>query len=174
MNNNFKNDKFRFISKIGQSDIGFLSFFESQKEIPFEIKRIYYIYQVPKGAKRGMHAHKNLEQLLWCPYGEIEIELFDGKIKEKVFLNTPEKTLYVAKGIWRDMYWKKKGSVLCVAASDYYNENDYIRDYDEYLKMVHEDYWKLNSYENTYSSQLDKFRRVNGIDSESINEVLAL
>lgn len=120
---------------------GCLSFFEAKKDIPFLIKRIYYIYEVPVGTTRGMHAHKNLQQILWCPYGEIEIILDDGKEKNSYLIDSPEKALLVLNGYWRDMIWKKEGSVLCVAASDYYNEKDYIRDYDEFLKYVEEGYW---------------------------------
>lgn len=121
--------------------LGNLSFFESNKDIPFEIKRIYYTYDVPLGTKRGMHAHKDLQQVLWCPYGEIEVILDDGKEKTIYILDSPEKALLVLKGYWHDMYWRKEGSVLCVAASDYYNENDYIRKYDEFLKYAKEGYW---------------------------------
>lgn len=129
------------MNRIGEQQSGYLSFFESNKDIPFRIKRIYYTYDVPIGTKRGMHAHKKLQQLLWCPYGEIEVILDNGKEKTSYLLDTPEKALLVLKGYWRDMYWKKEGSVLCVAASDYYNENDYIRDYDEFLKYVEEECW---------------------------------
>jgi hypothetical protein len=130
------------IKKIGNKEDGYLSFFESNKDIPFEIKRIYYTYDVPLNTKRGMHAHKELNQILWCPYGVIEIILDNGEIKKSFLLDSPEKGLLVGNGIWRDMYWKKEGSVLCVAASDYYTEEDYIRDYDEFLKLVKEGYWK--------------------------------
>lgn len=125
----------------GSETTGFLSYFEEEKDIPFPIKRIYYIYDVPIGTKRGMHAHKELQQILWCPYGDIEVILDNGKEKTSYFLDSPEKALLVLKGYWHDMYWKKEGSVLCVAASDYYNEDDYIRDYDEFLKYVEEGYW---------------------------------
>lgn len=126
---------------IGTEEIGYLSFFESQKDVPFDIKRIYYTYDVPINTKRGMHAHMNLQQILWCPYGLIEIILDDGKNKNSYLLDSPEKALLIGNGIWRDMYWRKKGSVLCVAASEYYNEDDYIRDYDLFLKYVKEGYW---------------------------------
>lgn len=125
----------------GTPQSGYLSFFESKKDIPFDIKRIYYTYDVPVDTKRGMHAHKDLQQILWCPYGSIEVILDDGTNKETYFLNSPEKALLVGNGIWRDMYWRKEGSVLCVAASEYYNEDDYIRDYDEFLRYVKEGYW---------------------------------
>lgn len=125
----------------GTPDSGYLSFFESQKDIPFDIKRIYYTYDVPVDTKRGMHAHKNLQQVLWCPYGAIEVILDDGVNKKLYFLDSPDKALFVLKGYWHDMYWRIEGSVLCVAASDYYNEDDYIRDYDTFLKYVKEGYW---------------------------------
>lgn len=125
----------------GDNSIGFLSFFEANKDIPFEIKRIYYTYNVPIGTKRGMHAHKELNQFLWCPYGVIKVVLDNGCEKKEFLLDSPEKGLLVGKGIWREMYWLEENSVLCVAASDYYNEKDYIRDYDEFLKLVKEGYW---------------------------------
>lgn len=125
-----------FFKKIGTSDDGFLSFFEAKKDIPFEIKRIYYTYDVPLNSKRGMHAHKNLQQILWCPYGEIEVVVDCGTEKNSFLLDTPEKALYLPAAIWRDMFWKRENSVLCVAASDYYSEDDYIRDYEEFLKYV--------------------------------------
>ncbi|SDC79824.1 sugar 3,4-ketoisomerase [Geotoga petraea] len=129
------------IKTFGNRSKGFLSFFESNKDIPFEIKRIYYIYNVPVNTKRGMHAHKELNQVLWCPYGEIEVILDNGKEKKSYLLDSPEKALLVGKGIWHDMYWKKENSVLCVAASEYYNEEDYIRDYEDFLRYVKEGYW---------------------------------
>lgn len=130
------------INKKGNSNIGYLSYLESNKDIPFEIKRIYYTYEVPVGTKRGMHAHKSLQQLLWCPYGRIEVILDNGKEKRIFILDSPEKGLLVREGIWRDMIWEKEGSVLCVAVSEYYNEDDYIRDYDEFMKCVEEGLWK--------------------------------
>jgi dTDP-4-dehydrorhamnose 3,5-epimerase-like enzyme len=129
------------INKKGEQTIGYLAFFEANRDIPFQIKRIYYTYGVPVGTKRGMHAHKKLQQLLWCPYGKIEIVLDNGKEKASYLLDSPEKALLVLKGYWHDMYWQQEGSVLCVAASDYYNESDYIRDYDEFINLVKEGYW---------------------------------
>lgn len=124
------------IRTYGKSEEGRLSFFEGSKDIPFEIKRIYYIYGVKVGEKRGMHAHKELQQVIWCPYGEVEIITDDGEQKTNYILDSPDKALQILKGHWRDIYWKKENSVLCVAASDYYDEADYIRDYDEYLDYV--------------------------------------
>lgn len=124
------------LTKTGSKESGYLSFFEANEDIPFEIKRIYYTYDVPIGTKRGMHAHKELDQILWCPYGSIEVILNDGIDTKTYLLDAPEKALIVGSDVWRDMYWRKEGSVLCVAASDYYNEDDYIRDYDEFLKHI--------------------------------------
>lgn len=129
------------VKKLGSCEKGYLSFFESEKDIPFEVKRIYYIYKAPVKIQRGMHAHKNLNQVLWCPHGLIEVVLDNGENKKTYVLDSPDKLLLVGSGIWRDMYWKKEGSVLCVAASDYYNEDDYIRDYDEFLRYVRKGYW---------------------------------
>lgn len=131
MNNSIIN-----IRTYGNIDEGKLSFFEENKDIPFEIRRIYYIYGVKVGEKRGMHAHRKLQQVIWCPYGEIEIITDDGEKKTKYLLDSPDKALLILKGYWRDIYWKKEGSVLCVAASDYYDEADYIRDYEEYLDYL--------------------------------------
>lgn len=130
------------IKKICTPEVGSLSFFEVEKDIPFEIKRIYYIYEVPAEEKRGMHAHKALKQVLWCPFGSIEIVLDNGEEKKSFLLDAPYKLLFVGPGIWRDMFWKKDGSVLCVAASMFYNEDDYIRNYDEFLKYEKEGFWK--------------------------------
>lgn len=131
--------------KIGDDSIGYLSFFESKKDIGFEIKRIYYTYDVPLNTKRGMHAHKKLDQLLWCPYGKIEVVLDNGVQTESVLLDTPEKGLLITKGVWRDMYWRKEGSVLCVAGSEYYDQDDYIRNYDDFIEYVKRGYWSNES-----------------------------
>ena len=100
------------------------------------------MYDVPENTKRGMHAHRNLQQILWCPYGIIELLLDDGINKKSYFLDSPEKGLFIGNGIWREMYWRKEGSILCVAASEYYSEDDYIRDYDTFLKYERKGYWK--------------------------------
>lgn len=119
----------------GKSGSGMLSFFESKKDIPFDVKRIYYISNVKDGVKRGFHAHKKLGQLLFCPYGEILMILDDGRTKEEILLDSPSKGIVIYdKIIWREMIWIKTNSVLCVAASDYYDESDYIRDYNEFKK----------------------------------------
>lgn len=115
---------------------GLLSFFEGDRNIPFSIKRIYYIHHVPAGARRGAHAHKTLSQMLFCPYGSVTVFLNNGEIEEEVLLDDPSVGIVLHPGLWRDMQWNVDNSVLCVAASQYYDENDYIRDYNEYLAYV--------------------------------------
>jgi dTDP-4-dehydrorhamnose 3,5-epimerase-like enzyme len=136
-------DKFLLsINTHSSNKLGSLSFFEANKDISFELKRIYYIYDVPKGTKRGKHAHKRLKQILWCPYGIIEVLLDNGHEKRTYMLDSPDKALLVPEGYWHDMIWYKDNSVLCVAASDYYDENDYIRSYSDFKKYVDKGCWK--------------------------------
>lgn len=117
---------------------GSLSFFEFQKELSFEIKRIYYIYNFSEQNRRGFHAHKNLKQVMFCPHGRIEVEFNNGKEKEKYLLDSPTKILIVEKGYWREFVSLEEGSILCVGASDIYDENDYIRNYEDYLQWEDE------------------------------------
>lgn len=124
------------IKTIPTVDAGQLSFFESNNDIPFEIKRIYYISKVPEGVRRGFHAHKNLKQLLFCPYGRIQLILDDGTNREEITLSDPSIGVLIEKAIWREMLWVEKNSVLCVAASDYYDTEDYIREYQEFLAHI--------------------------------------
>lgn len=119
-------------------DYGGLSFVESRHDIPFEFKRLYWIYGVQADVHRGFHAHKLNEQLLVCPHGSIEIILDDGVSKETVLLDRPDKGLLLHCGLWREMVWIESDSVLCVAASEYYDPKEYIRDYSEFLKYIAE------------------------------------
>jgi len=118
--------------KIGNNNVGFLTSLEGNKEIPFNIKRIYYIHNVPKEIKRGFHAHKKLEQILICVNGNVKIKVDDGNEKNIFKLSNPSKGLYIGSDIWREMYDFSQNSVLLVLASEYYNESDYIRDYEEF------------------------------------------
>ena len=111
---------------------GELSFFEGTRDIPFEIKRFYFISKTPEGSKRGFHAHKKLKQLLFCPYGRILITLENQYGREEIELSDPSIGILIEKPTWREMLWLQSDSVLCVAASDYYDPNDYIRDYNCY------------------------------------------
>ena len=116
---------------------GELSFFEAERDINFEIKRIYYISKVPEGICRGFHAHKALKQLLFCPYGEIRLFLDDGHVREEITLDDPSIGVVIDKPTWREMLWLKPNSVLCVAASEYFLEKDYIRDYNDFQAYLH-------------------------------------
>lgn len=109
---------------------------EANKDIPFEVKRVYYMYDTTPGVARGHHAHKALEQILICVHGSCKILLDNGKEKETVVLDEPNKGLYISSDMWRVMYDFSPDAVLMVMASTYYEESDYIRDYDEFLKYV--------------------------------------
>lgn len=111
---------------------------EQFKDIPFEIKRIYYMYNTKSGVHRGFHAHKNLEQILICIHGSCDVLLDNGREKKIISLETPYEGLYVGHDTWREMYNFSSDAVLMVLASDYYCESDYIRDYDKFLEMVKE------------------------------------
>ena len=126
------------IKTIDSGYAGKLSFFEGARDIPFEIKRIYYIHGVPEASHRGGHAHVTLQQILFCPYGSIEIILDDGHRRESVLLDDPSKGLVIGPGLWREMIWQKENSVLCVAASEFYDAQDYIRDHETFLSYVSE------------------------------------
>ncbi len=102
--------------------------------IPFEIKRVYYLYDVPSGAERGGHAHKNLNQFLIALSGSFDVVLNDGKNQEKITLNRPNIGLLIKEGIWRELENFSSGSVCLVLASNVYEEEDYIRDFNEFLK----------------------------------------
>lgn len=107
---------------------------EAKKNIPFEIKRVYYIYDVESGVRRGFHSHKKLEQILVCVHGSVKILVKTPEEEKIIKLNNPRKGLYIGTDLWREMYDFENGAVLMVLASDYYDESDYIRNYDEYEK----------------------------------------
>lgn len=111
---------------------------EEFKDIPFEIKRVYYMYDTKDGVHRGFHAHKTLEQIMICIHGSCKVLLDNGAEKKRVFLEKPYEGLYISNDIWREMYDFSEDAVLMVLASDYYDEKDYIRDYDEFLKISEE------------------------------------
>lgn len=111
---------------------------EENKNIPFSVKRVYFMYDTKEGVVRGKHAHKKLQQMLFCVAGACTIRLDDGKDKTEVRLEYPSKGLLIGPGIWREMYDFTSGAVLMVLASEYYDESDYIRDYDAFLKSCKE------------------------------------
>ncbi len=124
------------INTIPTVNAGELSFFEGTHEVPFEIKRIYYISKVPEGTRRGFHAHKELKQIIFCPYGRIQLILENKNGREEIELSDPSIGIVIEECTWREMLWLQKDSVLCVAASDFYKVEDYIRDYDEFRSMI--------------------------------------
>ena len=111
---------------------------EESKDIPFKIKRVYYMYDTTEGVTRGYHAHKNLQQVLICVNGSCKIRLDNGSEKEIIILDTPNEGLYVSNNMWREMYDFSSDAVLMVLASELYDESDYIRDYDAFLEYVKE------------------------------------
>ena len=112
---------------------GNLSVVENNKDVPFEVKRVYYLYDVPGGESRGAHAHKELSQLIIAASGSFSVTLDDGQVKRTFLLNRPYQGLLVVPGIWRTLDDFSSGSVCMVLASHKYDNNDYIRDYDEFL-----------------------------------------
>ncbi len=123
-------------------DRGQLVAIEAMKDLPFEIKRVYYIYDTLPGVRRGYHAHLNLQQILLCVNGSCKIHLDDGTDTAEITLDKPNEGLYIANNMWREMYDFTPGTVLLVLASEYYDEADYIRNYDDFLKMVKGGYEK--------------------------------
>lgn len=117
-------------------DRGQLVALEELKNIPFYIKRVYYIYNTIAGVTRGKHAHRKLQQILICVSGSCRIRLDDGYEKKEILLDDPTLGLYISNDTWREMYDFTPDAVLLVLASEYYNVDDYIRDYDEFLKTV--------------------------------------
>ena len=116
-------------------DRGQLIALEEFNDIPFQIKRVYYMYDTREGIVRGKHAHKNLEQILVCIHGSCKIRLDNGKERKVVPLEKPYEGLYVGANMWREMYDFSSDAVLMVLASEVYDEADYIRDYDEFLRL---------------------------------------
>ena len=114
---------------------GNLTVVENGMTLPFNCKRVYYIYDVPGGESRGAHAHKTLEQLIVAVSGSFEVSMDDGVNKKSFFLNRPYQGLYVKPGLWRDLAGFSSGAVCMVLASEVYQAEDYIRDYDAFLEF---------------------------------------
>jgi dTDP-4-dehydrorhamnose 3,5-epimerase-like enzyme len=119
---------------VNHREKGNLTVIENGRHIPFDVHRIYYLYDVPAGESRGGHAHKELVQLIVAASGSFDIVLFDGNVKRAVTLNRPFNGLLVVPGIWRELNNFSSGSVCLVLASHEYDDNDYIREYEDYLK----------------------------------------
>lgn len=137
---NFNLDSCKIIDLPKISDPnGNLTFIESNKQIPFEIKRVYYMYDIPGGSYRGAHAHKNLHQLIIALSGSFDIEIDDGHNKKRFHLNRPYLGLYLSPMMWRFLDNFSSGAVCMVLASDIFDENDYIRDYSQFLSKINEE-----------------------------------
>lgn len=117
-------------------DRGQLVAVETMKDIPFEVKRVYYIYDTLPGVRRGFHAHRQLEQILICVHGSCRIHLDSGTDTAEVLLDKPNEGLYISNDMWREMYDFSDGAVLLVLASNHYDESDYIRSYDAFMEMI--------------------------------------
>jgi dTDP-4-dehydrorhamnose 3,5-epimerase-like enzyme len=122
--------------KVFGDDRGKLVSLEGGRNIPFEIKRVYWIYDTAPDQDRGMHAHKDMEQIIIAIDGACQFVLDDGKTREKIWLNRPDVGLYIGKNMWREMKNFSYGCKLMVLASDFYSEDEYIRDYNEFLREV--------------------------------------
>lgn len=114
---------------------GNLSVVENGITLPFDVKRVYYVYDVPGGESRGSHAHKTLSQLIVAASGSFSVTLDDGEVRRTFFLNRPYQGLLVHPGLWRDLEDFSSGAVCMVLASEVYQEEDYIREYDDFLKF---------------------------------------
>jgi hypothetical protein len=113
---------------------GSITVIERDNPINFFVRRVYYLYDVPGGAERGGHAHKDLQQLIVAASGSFEVKLDDGKMQKSFYLNHPNTGLYVIKGIWRELVNFSSGSICLVLASEIYSASDYIREYNDYIK----------------------------------------
>ena len=113
---------------------GNLTVVQNGETLPFDVKRVYYLYDVPGGESRGAHAHRDLEQLIIAASGSFTVTLDDGKCQRSFLLNRPYQGLYVRPGLWRNLVDFSSGAVAMVLASEVYKVEDYIRDYDEFIK----------------------------------------
>ncbi|MGE4513001.1 MAG: FdtA/QdtA family cupin domain-containing protein [Chryseobacterium sp.] len=132
------NPQYFCLDKIGNSSLGFITVAENMKNIPFEIKRVYWTYYTPQDVVRGGHAHKRLEQLIFAVSGRIEFNTInlDG-MEETFILDSPSKGLYLPRLIWRDIKFSHSAVLLCLA-SELYDESDYFRDYQDFKNYEYE------------------------------------
>lgn len=143
-----KNCRLLKFNCIGSRDRGYLVPIEENKNIPFEIKRVYYTFGVPTDVERGFHAHKDLEQVLICVSGSLKVKCFNGENTEVYELNSKDEGLYIGNLVWREIFDYSQDAVLISLASKYYSEEDYIRDYGEFIRTVEKIKGEFNLNEN--------------------------
>ncbi|HZH96421.1 MAG TPA: FdtA/QdtA family cupin domain-containing protein [Flavisolibacter sp.] len=119
-----------------QNRAGNITPVQNRIEVPFDVKRIYYLYDIPGGGDRGAHAHYNLEQVVIAASGSFDITIDDGHNKKTVSLNRPYYGLHILPGLWRDINNFSSGAILLVLASEVFQPEDYIRSYDEYIEFA--------------------------------------
>ena len=116
---------------------GDISIIDRKNNLPFEIKRIFYVHNIPQDSERGGHAHKTLEQFIWAINGILEVKAISQNMKKfNYLLKSPYEGLYLPPMIWSNQFSRSKNSIYCVAASDYYAEKDYIRDWEKFSKSL--------------------------------------
>ena len=137
------NDTIKYTNEVRFIDLpqihdprGDLTFIEGGVHIPFGIARVYYLYNVPVDAERGGHAHKELQQVLFALSGSFRVTVDDGKSRSEYWLRDPRKGLYISRMIWREMDCFSQGAVCMVLASHRYDESDYFRDYQAFLRAI--------------------------------------
>lgn len=115
---------------------GNLTFIESERQVPFEIRRVFYIYDIPSGEVRGAHAHRRLRQVIVCLSGSLDVVVNDGREQKTIHLNRPTRGLYLPPMIWANMENFDSNTIYVVIASTRYDESDYIRDFDEFMRLA--------------------------------------
>ncbi|MBL7771392.1 MAG: WxcM-like domain-containing protein [Chitinophagaceae bacterium] len=124
------------LSQLGDRH-GHLTIIENEQDVPFEIKRVYYLYDIPGGESRGGHGHIHLESLIVAVSGSFDVTVDDGHERKTISLNRPYHGLHIKPGMWRELHNFSSGAVCLVLASELYNEEDYIRNYQQYLELSH-------------------------------------
>ena len=115
---------------------GNLTFIEGKRHLPFEIRRVFFIYDIPSGEVRGAHAHRRLRQVIVCLSGSLDVVVNDGREQKTIHLNRPTRGLYLPPMIWANMENFDSNTIYAVMASTYYDESDYIRDFSEFVKLA--------------------------------------
>ncbi|EKR65343.1 MULTISPECIES: FdtA/QdtA family cupin domain-containing protein [Leptospira] len=132
-----KNSGYIYLKKVRDDRDGNLIILEGAKDVPFEIKRIYYINNLENSVSvRGQHAHKEIEQVIFCVSGSFTLKLDDGKAKQAILMNKDNVGVLLGKMLWHTMENFSSGCILLVVASDYYREDDYIRNYSDFIRLA--------------------------------------